>query len=208
MNEGLTTIAVQRYLGELARLNGDAPAEPIIRALIESSVTRLQLLCRTLLLRSYPRLMRPPLNLQTDEMLSAVVDRLFKAMREVRPTTVRQFFALANQHIRWELNDFARRLDRQAPVLELHEAFVPAPDDSGSQLTPNALRMLEAVESLPEEEREVFSLVRIQGMSHGEVADVLGVVEKTVRRRLNRSLLLLADKLKDLNPVPPPTSKS
>jgi RNA polymerase sigma-70 factor (ECF subfamily) len=28
-----------------------------------------------------------------------------------RPTNVRQFFALANQHLRWELNDLARRLD-------------------------------------------------------------------------------------------------
>jgi len=77
----------------------------VIRALIDTSVSRLHLLCRTLLLRSYPRLARPPLNLQSEEILGAVVDRLLKAMREVRPTTVRQFFALANQHMRWELND-------------------------------------------------------------------------------------------------------
>jgi RNA polymerase sigma-70 factor (ECF subfamily) len=32
-------------------------------------------------------------------MLSSVVERLLKAMRQVHPTTVRQFFALANQHI-------------------------------------------------------------------------------------------------------------
>jgi hypothetical protein len=37
-----------------------------------------------------------------DELLSSVVERLLKAMREVRPPTVRQFFALANQHMRWE----------------------------------------------------------------------------------------------------------
>jgi hypothetical protein len=105
MSEGHTTIAVPRYLGELARLEDGAPAEPVIRALIDSSVTRLHLLCHTLLLRSYPRLTRPPLNLQSEEMLSAVVDRLLKAMQEIRPTTVRRFFALANQHMRWELND-------------------------------------------------------------------------------------------------------
>ena len=187
MDEGHTTIAVQRYLGQLARLDGDAPADPIIRALIDSSVSRLHLLCRTLLVRSYPRLARPPLNLQSEEMLSAVVDRLLRAMQEIRPTTVRQFFALANQHMRWELNDLARRLDAQAPAMELQEAFVPAPETSVSQLTPNALRMLEAIESLPEEEREVFSLVRIQGMTHTEVADVLGTSTKTVQRRLNRA---------------------
>jgi hypothetical protein len=52
------------------------------------------------------------LNLQVDEMLSAVVEGLLKVMREVHPPSVRQFFALANQYMRWELNDPARRLDK------------------------------------------------------------------------------------------------
>ena len=116
MTDEQTTIAVQRYLDELAGVAGDASAEPLIRALIGRSVDRLHLLCSTLLLRSYPRLAKPPLNLQPDEMLSSVVDRLLKALREVRPSTVRQFFALANQHMRWELNDLARRLDRETPA--------------------------------------------------------------------------------------------
>jgi hypothetical protein len=46
-------------------------------------------------------------------MLSAVVERLLKPLREARPETVRQFFALASQHMRWELNHLAHRL---APV--------------------------------------------------------------------------------------------
>lgn len=205
MSDDQTTIIVQKYLGELAQLDGSAPAEPIVRALIDRSVKRLLLLCRSMLVKSYPRLTRPPLNLQAEEMLSSVVDRLLRAMREIRPTKVRQFFALANQHMRWELNDLARRLDGQAPEIELQEALVPmAGETSASQLSPNALRMLEAIESLPEEEREVFSLVRFQGMTHAEVADVLETSTKTVQRRLNKALLLLADILGDLNPTPTP----
>lgn len=200
--EGHTTLAVQRYLGELARLEGSAPADPIVRALIDSSVSRLHMLCRTMLVRNYPRLARPPLNLQSEEMLGAVVDRLLRAMQEVRPTTVRQFFALANQHMRWELNELARRLDAQTSAIELQDAFIPAPEASVSQLAPSALRMLEAIESLPDDEREAFSLVRIQGMTQTEVADVLGTSTKTVQRRLNRALLFLSDKLSDLNPTP------
>jgi RNA polymerase sigma-70 factor (ECF subfamily) len=34
-------------------------------------------------------------------------------MRTVRAQTVRQFFALAAQHMRWQFNDLARRLDQQ-----------------------------------------------------------------------------------------------
>jgi RNA polymerase sigma-70 factor (ECF subfamily) len=173
MTDEHTTFAVQRFLDELAGVTGNTPAEPLIRALIERSLDRLHLLCSTLLSRSYPRLTRPPLNLQPDEMLSAVVDRLLKALREVRPATVRQFFALANRHMRWELNDLARRLDRETRAIGLPEAGIAGPETSGSQLSPNTLRILDAIESLPDEDREVFDLVRIQGFSQVEVADIL-----------------------------------
>jgi RNA polymerase sigma factor (sigma-70 family) len=197
MSEEHTTAAVQRYLNALA---GDQPAEPIVRALLDRAVHRLQLLCANLLHRQYRRLALPPLNLQTDELLSGVVERLLKAMRSVRPETVRQFFALVNQHMRWELNDLARRLDEQPTAVELDEGKASAPTSNDSVLSPNGRRMLTAIDRLPEDEREVFDLLRIQGLTQVEAADVLGVSVKTVQRRLNRSLLLLAKELDDLRP--------
>src|SRR5262249_54081194 len=146
---------------------------------------------------------QPPLNLQPDEMLGAVVERLLKAMREVRPATVRQFFALVNQHARWELNDLARRLDQQPPAGELHEGAVPAAEGGDAELRPPARRMLEAIDGLPEEEREAFGLVRIQGLTHAEAAEVAAVSVKTVQRRLNHALMLLDEMLADLRPPSP-----
>jgi RNA polymerase sigma-70 factor (ECF subfamily) len=192
-----TTAVVQRYLEALA---GDQPAEPIVRALLDRSVRRLQVLCGNLLYREYRRLTLPPLNLRPDEMLSAVVERLLKAMDSARPRTVREFFALVNRHMRWELNDLARRLDEQPTALELNEGMLPTPPGSGSVLTPDGRRMLEAIDRLPEDEREVFGLVRIQALTHGEAAEVLGVSAKTVQRRLNRSLMYLAKELDHLRP--------
>jgi RNA polymerase sigma-70 factor (ECF subfamily) len=61
--------------------------------------------------------------------------------------------------------------------------------------------MLDVIERLPEDEREVFDLVGIQGLTHAEAATVVGVSEKTVQRRLNRARLLLAERLADLRPV-------
>jgi len=162
-NEERTTAAVQRYLDALA---GDSPSEPVVRTLLDRAVRRLHFLCVVLLHRSYPRLTHPPLNLQSDELLGAVVERLLKALREARPATVRQFFALAGQHMRWELNDLARRLDGQPNAVELSEDRVPTPASSASGLTPAGLRMLEAIGDLPADEREAFDLVRIQGMTH------------------------------------------
>src|SRR5260221_5283838 len=198
MNAEYTTIAVQRYLDEL----GDqSSAEPVVRALLDRSVRRLEQLCTGFLYRRYPRLTRPPLNLVADELLSAVVERLLKALREARPTTTRQFFALACQHIRWELNDMARRLDQRPPVAELHDEMIAAPSDSVSGPTADASRILKAIEDLPEAEREAFDLVRIQGMSQAEAAGGLGVSPMTVNRRLHRALQQLAVSLADLYPA-------
>src|SRR5580700_5030424 len=124
--------AAQRYIDTLA---GEAPADPIIRALVDRAVGRLKMLCSGMLYSSYPRLTRPPLNLVTDELLGAVVERLLKAMRGFRPRTMRDFFALANQHMRWELDDLARRLDEQSTAVELREELVPSPPSSASALT-------------------------------------------------------------------------
>jgi RNA polymerase sigma-70 factor (ECF subfamily) len=151
MDEEHTTTAVQRYLDELA---GGSPVEPVVRALLDRAVRRLHQLCASLLYRGYPRLTRPPLNLQADELLGAVVERLLKALREARPATARQFFALACQHMRWELNDLARRLDQQPALEELCDKSLPAPASSDSGRTPDGRRILAAIDGLPEGERE------------------------------------------------------
>src|SRR5262245_23759020 len=159
-----TTVIIQRYLDALP---GGAAAEPVVRELLERSVGRLRLLCATFLHKSYPRLARPPVSLETDELLGGVVAGLLTALRTTRPPTVRRFFALANQHMRWQLNDLARRLDERPAAAALAESAVAAPPDSTcSGLSPDGRRMLEVIEGLPEDEREVFDLVGIQGLTH------------------------------------------
>jgi RNA polymerase sigma-70 factor (ECF subfamily) len=192
-----TTVVVQRFLNDL---NGDSPAAPIVRELLSHAAERLHVLCSSMLSREYSRLTRPPLNLRSEELLSGLVERLLKAMQKTHPPTVRQFFAMVNQHMRWELNDLARRLDEHSHAMELGDELVPAPESSGSRLGSNARRMLEAIESLPGGEREAFELVRIQGMSTCEVAEIVGVTDRTVQRRLNRASLLLMRALADLRP--------
>jgi RNA polymerase sigma factor (sigma-70 family) len=197
MSEEHTTAVVQQYLDDLI---GDESTEPVVRALLDRAVCRLHQLCATLLYQSYPRLTWPPVNLQPDELLGAVVERLLKALRQARPADVRQFFALAAQHMRWELNDLARRLGEQPAAVELNESNVPVPASSGSGLTPDGHRILAEIERLPAVEREAFDLVRIQGLTQIEAAGVLGVSVATVKRRLSRGLQQLLAALGDLGP--------
>ena len=197
--QGNTTAIVQNYVAQLAELPDGAAQDEIVRELLGRAVGRLHTLCATVLYQRYPRLTQAPLNLQAEELLSSVVERLLKAMQKARPAGVRQFFALANQHMRWELNDLARRLDKEDPDVQLMESLAMAPESSGAELSQSARRMLQAIDELPEEEREVFSLIRIQNLTQIEAADILGVSPKTIQRRLNRSLLLLTQTLSDVS---------
>jgi len=91
-------------------------------------------------------------------------------------------------------------LDEQAFAAELGDRPVPAPAGRDSALSPDARLMLDAIDELPDDDREAFDLVRIQGLTQPEAAEVLGVSVKTVQRRLNHARLLLADALDDLRP--------
>src|SRR5262245_46884417 len=82
MDEAPTTVIIQRYLDALP---GDTAAEPIVRELLEQAAGRLRLLCATSLYTSDPRLIRPPLNLETDALVGGVVAGLLTALRTTRP---------------------------------------------------------------------------------------------------------------------------
>jgi hypothetical protein len=77
-----TTVIIQRYLDALL---GDTAADPIVRELLDRSAGRLRLLCANHLRQSYPRQTRPPVDLETDELLGGVVAGPLAALRIMRP---------------------------------------------------------------------------------------------------------------------------
>ena len=103
------------------------------------------------------------------------------------------------------------QLQTTGDTIQLQEAMVasPSPIDrcssSSSSAGLNTCRILAAIDALPADEREAFNLVRIQGMSPADVAEVIGVTTRTFQRRLNRGLSLLERQLDDLLPATPPS---
>ena len=53
----------------------------------------------------------------------------------------------------------------------------------------------EAVERLPEEERQVVGLLWYRGLTHAQAAEALGVATKTVQRRWASARLMIRDAL-------------
>jgi RNA polymerase sigma-70 factor (ECF subfamily) len=60
--------------------------------------------------------------------------------------------------------------------------------------------LMEMVQSLPVGYRTVFNLYAIEGYSHKEIADLLGINESTSKSQLNRARNVLKEKIASLIP--------
>jgi RNA polymerase sigma factor (sigma-70 family) len=200
MYDGGDTIEFQRLLDGWAA--GDEAART---QLLERAAQRLLKLTHRML-RNYPQLCRWE---QTDDVFQNALLRLYRSLGDVRPDSVRAFFGLASTQIRRTLIDLARHHFGPEGSAGRHESAVAglsslgSPSDprlAGGDEPPETLeawaRFHEAVESLPDEERDAFSLTWYGEATQAEVAEMLGVTERTVRRRLFRARLLLHESLK------------
>ncbi len=135
---------------------------------------------------------------QTDDVLQNSLLRLLRALQAVRPRSVREFFALAAQQMRRELLDLARHFNGRAgtgplvapPGVAEEQPEPPARGDDPAELE-RWCAFHEQVEALPLEEREVVGLIFYHGWSQAEVAELLQVSERTVRRYWESALVRL-----------------
>src|SRR5262249_5928813 len=108
-----------------------------------------------------------------------------------------------------ELIDLARRYQGSEGLGAHHhtDGTDPAgrldeiPDRSGKPETIEGwVAFHEAVERLPEEERQVVELLWYNGLTHEQAAEPLGVATKTVQRRWASARLALRDALQGESP--------
>ena len=158
---------------------------------------RLERLARKML-RGYP-IVRD--HEQTGDVLHNALLRLTRALREVRPSSTTEFFGLAAEQIRRELLDLARYHRRRAGVNQPFEdaAGLPLdPPDPNAAVAGDLDRwqaLHEAVERLPPELREVFGLSFYHGWTQAEIAELLAVSERQVRRLWRQACMQLHDML-------------
>jgi RNA polymerase sigma-70 factor (ECF subfamily) len=186
-----TTLQLQRLLDRLCA--GDPAAKD---ELINRAHGRLLLITRKVL-GSYVRVR---VEEETAGVLNEAYLRLHAALDEVKPGTVREFLGLAALQVRRVLLDTIRKIQgrggdpRPRKVsLEDEGIDVPGPPSIGEGSV--ALDLLEAIEKLPDEEREAVDLLFFHGWTQPEAAEDLGVHEDTVKRRWARARVKLASHL-------------
>jgi RNA polymerase sigma-70 factor (ECF subfamily) len=185
-DETTQTLRIQGWLEGLRK--GDAAA---LDALIRHVSDRLQRLTRQML-AGHPAVRRWA---QTDDVVQGALVRLVRAVRNVHPASLRDFFALATQQVRWELLDLARHFHGPEGEGRNHASGTAFPEPADLSHEGSALAewadLHRQIEALPGEQREVVDLLFYQGLSQQESADLLGVTVRTVQRRWHAALLVL-----------------
>jgi RNA polymerase sigma-70 factor, ECF subfamily len=79
---------------------------------------------------------------------------------------------------------------------------MPSPDvptDEAADAPTLKRRMAAAIDALPDEQREVFLLRQVSGLSFREIGETLGVPENTIKSRMRYALEKLREHLRDLD---------
>jgi RNA polymerase sigma factor (sigma-70 family) len=179
------------------------------KQLLDCACERLTRLARKML-KDFGRVKRWE---ETDDVVQNALLRLYRTLAKVQPENAVEFYRLAAMNIRRELLDLARHY--YGPQgLGAHYASVDGDANqtlSGSGRIPPVagedVGQLEAwasfhghVERLPDEEKEVFDLLWYQQLPQAEVAELLRVSERTVKRRWASARLTLQDALGGQSP--------
>jgi len=146
---------------------------------------------------------------EVGDVLNGALVRLLRTLeRDFKPTSTREFFAMAAACIRTELLDLARHYSRQRRQGQVNiqtlqpgedSSFSNDPEDSNQNVKEleRWSRFHETIEKLPAEEREVFSLAFYQGWTQAQIAELHQVNERTIRRRWASACLKLVELLQD-----------
>jgi RNA polymerase sigma-70 factor (ECF subfamily) len=183
----------------LDRLNHDDPAAR--DELIARAADRLRRLARRML-DDFRRVRRWE---GSDDVLQNALLRLWRALQAVRPQSVREFFRLAAVQVRRELLDMARHYHGPEGAGAHHASVggsAPLADaDHPMETSEEPSRLArwgefhDAVEALPDEEREAVDLLWYQELTQDEAAALLNTSASTVRRRWRSALLKLHEVL-------------
>lgn len=192
MSEPLT-VQIQGALDRF--LAGDAAGK---QELITLSEQRLMILAR----KQLGTFGTPP-----DETAGVVNEaylKLHKALDEVRPKTVREFFGLAGLQIQRVLLDMVRAAVRKKKKSLDDSAGPGEPADPRGAVRSHVDRVIDlhkAIDQLPEDLQEVVRLHYFQGLTYDTIGAVIGVHPDTVKRMINRAKVRLARQLDGFAPT-------
>jgi len=175
--------------------------------LITHAFNRLLALCRTTV---HKELAKPNPLITPNAVLAEAYKKLATAMKnpKVQPKNAEEFLGLAARNIRWQLLDMIRQLTPPPVDARFFDAH---PDGRGISEVLEKREMAvkeqerwrllnETLDTLPENEREIFDLHWTQGLSEYEIAERLGKTRNEVDGIWRKVKRKIGAVLKDYTP--------
>ncbi len=132
-----------------------------------------------------------------DKMLAddLVQDTLSKAL--LKQEQLKDFSRMEAWLYRILHNTWMEYLRRNKPTLDIDDLILASEETPERQLTEQQviIRVRQAVEILPLTQRQVITLVDLEGCSYNEVTEILDIPMGTVMSRLNRARKMLKEQL-------------
>jgi RNA polymerase sigma factor (sigma-70 family) len=183
----LDTIRLKNWMKRVH--DGDLSAR---EELLTAARRRLEALARAML-RRFPNVRRWA---EADDVFQGASIRLCRCLEKLEINSTKDFYRLATQQMRRELLDLARHFaSSKGPQALLEGSFSRSSDDDGDAASLQQVASVgepsdldqwaafhEAVGRLPSDEREAFGLIYYHGWKQADVAELLRVSERTVRR--------------------------
>ncbi|MEM1061296.1 MAG: sigma-70 family RNA polymerase sigma factor [Planctomycetota bacterium] len=195
-------LRVEAALGDLRA--GDTQAREKLLAIAGDRLTAITRKIK----RDFPAVSRWE---QTDDVFQNASLRLYRALGQVEIEDARHFFRLAATQVRRELIDMARKYQGPQGSGANHHTIgraglgddgdQPPPAWEGAELTNEPGRVTawgelhEAIEQLPDDEREVTELLWYHQLPQADAAEILKVDVRTIKRRWRSARLKLHEKL-------------
>ncbi|MCA9245873.1 MAG: sigma-70 family RNA polymerase sigma factor [Planctomycetales bacterium] len=183
MSDGGTTILVQGWLNVLQ--DADSQAGQQARAeLIQHTSRRMEALCRKMFFQS----LNATPTVDWEDVYQEAALKLWKALEDVKPSNIREFFGLATKKIREVSLDLCRKYVREPPPAAAggEASFSPVTAAKWAEFH-------EQVRKLDDNLRETFELLWYHELTQKEVAAMHGVDESTVKRRFRKAREQLAE---------------
>lgn len=201
---GATLVGIQDLLDRLQRGEN---VQAVKDQLISLAYLRLQQLAHRMLY-TYDR---QKLDEETNGLVAEAYLRLNRSLDDLKPETVRQFFGLAALQMRRRLLDKLRAIygrgELKRPKIRSLTpdstdglAFQVGIVDATNAFDGTAIDVLESLDKLDERQRECLVLQHWYGLTHQEIANLMGVSTKTVQRMTNLAFIQLNEILKSYNP--------
>lgn len=133
-----------------------------------------------------------------DDLVQETLTRALASLHQFRPGTSMKSWLFTIMR-----NTFCTRIRverREAPGAAECASLRPA-TDATQEWSARGREIAEAIQRLPEQQREILVLIGVLGVSYEEAAQICGCATGTVKSRLNRARLRLVEELGEASAV-------